>query len=146
MTAQFRNVYSIGNNGDRIFKSEVANLIVLLFAGRMNTRGTTNHVALQQSPDDALLGARKSERRRRQHSPRRDDERLACKQGGAPSVHIGHEPETVIMNHVSLWRELVQCARETRRAAQVTHNRNTRPIPCKTAVAGGSSPSIFGNR
>ena len=101
----------------------------------MNARGTTNHVALQQSPDDALLEARKGERRWRQHSPRRDDERLACKQGGAPGVHIGHEPEAVIMNHVSLRREFVQCARETRRAAQVAHHRYARPVPGKATAA-----------
>ena len=39
------------------------------------------------------------------------------------------------MDHVSLRREFVQRARETRRTAQVAHHRNTRPIPGKaTAV------------
>src|SRR5262249_4597068 len=97
MTVQFRNVYSIGNNGCRVFESEVANFVALLFAGRMNARSAANHFALERSPDDALLRREKGERRRRQHSPWRDDERLACKQGGAPGVHIGHEREAGIM-------------------------------------------------
>ena len=104
----------------------------------MNAGSAANHLALEQSPDDALLEARKRERRWREHSPRRDDERLACKQGDAPGVHIGHEPEAVIMNHVSIWREFMQRARETRRAAQVSHDGNARQVPGKAtdAIAG----------
>ena len=135
MLSRFGKVNAIGNDGDRIFQAEVANFVVLLFAGRMNARGAANHFALEQSPDDALLEARKGKRRWRQHSPRRDDERLACKQRGAPGVHIGHEPEAVIMNHVSLRREFVQRARETRRAAQVPHHGNARPVPGKATAA-----------
>ena len=39
------------------------------------------------------------------------------------------------MNHVSLRREFVQRARETRRAAQVAHYGNARPIPGKATAA-----------
>ena len=35
---QFGKVNSIGNDGDRIIEAEVANFVVLLFAGRMNAR------------------------------------------------------------------------------------------------------------
>src|SRR5262249_57556244 len=97
MTVQFRNVYSIGNNGCRVFESEVANFVALLFAGRMNARSAANHFALERSPDDALLRREKGERRRRQHSPWRDDERLACNPRGPPAVHLSHHPHALII-------------------------------------------------
>jgi hypothetical protein len=73
----------------------------------MHARSAANHFALKQSPDDALLEARKGKRRWRQHSPRRDNEWLVCAQCSAPGVHIRQEPEAVIMNHVGRWREFV---------------------------------------
>src|SRR5262249_62061295 len=90
MTVQFRNVYSIGNNGCRVFESEVANFVALLFAGGMNSRSAANHFALERSPDHPLLRREKGERRRTHHSPGREKERPPWNQSPAPRAHTGY--------------------------------------------------------